>query len=396
MNAFPAIPAAADVDKLGIAGGLRLRLTHDMLSVEASWRHLDLHGVSTFYQNFDWCCVWMEHVGKHRDITPLIVIGESVFGDVCFILPLQLRRKAGFRIVETLTTPQGAYAFGLFKTQFIADEAHNWFRDHWSNIVAALPAHDVLRMADAPEVVAGFANPLVAAGSFLAANISHIMQLQEDFETLMENKRSRETRRTIRKRDNKLKASGDMLFGLPETEADTTEVINVMFQDQEKRLAESGIHEVFSQEERHFIQALAKVRHDTALLMRPYTLRIDGVIQSVLLGAFHNKTYWALIISLADGPFRRFSPGDYVLRGAFKALGQEGGRLVDFSAGDAQYKSYWSDRVVPLHLVVRASSMRGLVLAGLMLAREKTKRLVKTIPVLRQSAFALRRIIAGR
>ena len=395
MNAYPASIIAADAVALRTAGGLRLRVYHDLSHVEHIWRNFESVAVSTFYQSFDWCSLWHKHVGSIRGITPLIVIAETQCGDVQFILPLQTRQVFGMKLVEAYSAQQGAYAFGLFNNHFLEGLAQNWFGQHWPDIIAALPAHDVLRIADAPEAVAGHNNPLLAAGSLYAANITHVMRLDRDLETLMERKRSRETRRTIRKRDNKLESSGDVHFGWPDTDEQITDVLDVMFSDQEKRLAEYGVHHVFSVEERRFIHELAKVRTTSGRLMRPYTLRVDGKIQSVLLGANFNNTYWALIISLAEGPIRRFSPGDYVLRSAFRSLSKDGAKHVDFSAGEAQYKSYWSDLLVPLHFFVKASSFRGLALAGFILAKEKLKRLVKTNPALRISAFRLRRFVLG-
>ena len=396
MNAAPAIPFTLEATALRLVGGLRLNVYHDITSLEGAWRQLQDRGIASVYQTFDWCQVWLRNVGTPRGIEPCVVVGETVFGEVKFILPLQLRRKFGLSIIEMLTAPQGAYAFGVFNRSFLAETANDWFSQHLPDIVAALPSHDVFRLADAPAQICGFANPLLACGSFLAANQSHIMELQPDFQALLEQKRTSETRRSLRKRDNKLEAAGRLEFGLPQSMSDTAHLLTTMFADQEQRLAESGIHNLFSAQERQFVCNLAHVTTPEGPLLRPYALRIQGEVQAVLLGAYYGNTYWALISSLADTNYRKLSPGDYALRAMFKSLCEDGTGTIDFAAGDSAYKLHWSDQMVPLHFVVRASSIQGLLPALLMMIREKCKRVVKQTPMLRQAAFALRKLFAGK
>jgi hypothetical protein len=51
---------------------------------------------------------------------------------------------------------------------------------------------------------------------------------------------------------------------------------------------------------------------------------------------------------------------------------------------------------VPLHLIIRCNSIKGLPLALLLLVREKLKRFAKSTPVLNSALFSLRRRLKGR
>ena len=128
----------------------------------------------------------MQRVGKARHISPCIIVGENMFGETMFVLPLQLRRKYAVLVVESLTAPQGAYGFGLFDTGFLAGQAAVWFGSHFSNVVAMLPRHDVLHIADIPGSIKCCPAPLLSVQNFLAANQSHVMDLQPDYQALLE------------------------------------------------------------------------------------------------------------------------------------------------------------------------------------------------------------------
>ncbi len=376
-------------------GGLRLCVYTDMDQVKSVWTSLENEAVSTVYQSSVWCHAWMQRVGKSRGILPVIVVGKNIYGKPMFLLPFQARWKAGVHIIEALTAPQGAYCFGIFDKAFIANNADLWFEMYFSNVIAALPPHDVLRLADLPKMVGDYRNPLLRVQNFYAANNSHIMNLPQDYQALLEQKRSTESRRSIRKRDKKLQAAGKLVFDLPATQSERNTTIVTMLAQQKARLAEIGVHNVFSELEQKFIIDLAQAQSPEGQFLRPYRLMLDGEIVAVMLGAYQYGTYWALISSLAAGEVRKHSPGDYALRAMIKALCEDGSHTLDFSAGDTAYKEHWSDREIPLYFILRASSYKGLAVAVAMLVREKLKRVAKQTRFLNNLLFNLRRIVLG-
>jgi CelD/BcsL family acetyltransferase involved in cellulose biosynthesis len=396
MNAPMANSETHFADNAESVGGLRLRLFTDMEAVKPVWLALEATGISTVYQTFVWCRTWLSRVGKARNITPCIVVGENMFGETMFVLPLQLRRKYKMRIVESLTAPQGAYGFGLFNTGFISEKADAWFAAHFSEIAATLPRHDVLHIADIPGSIKSYPSPFLSVQHFLAANQSHIMDLRPDYLALLEQKRSAESRRSMRKRDAKLQTSGLLSFELPAKLEDRKATIETMLAQQKVRLAEVGVHGVFDGLEQAFITDLIHGQTAEGPLLRPYRLVLDGKILAVMLGAYRHGTYWALISSLAEGDLRKHSPGEYALRAMIKSLCEDGTVQLDFSAGDTAYKSHWSDRRVPLYFIVRATTLRGLPVAVFLLAREKLKRVAKTTRLLNTLLFNLRRYAFGR
>jgi CelD/BcsL family acetyltransferase involved in cellulose biosynthesis len=378
------------------ASGLHLRVFTAIEDVEAVWALLQATGVSSVYQSLEWCKAWQARIGQNTGVVPCLVTAEDGLGNPAFLLPLQFRTRFGLRIVEFFATPQAAYGYGLYSQQFLQDGATRWFEHHMADVIALLPRHDVLHLQNLPRMLHGFANPLLGARSFLAANVAHLVHLKPEFDQFIGGKRSAESLRSMRKRDAKLAALGTLRFDVPQSAAEIQSTISTMFAQQATRLGKLGINNVFSVDEQAFINDLAQLRSNGRPLLRPYRLRLDDKILAVMLGAHQSSTYWALVSSLAEGEEMRFSPGDFALRALLKDLCEDGTRCLDFSAGDASYKHHWSDAEVSLHVMVRANSLGGLLFAAYLLTREKIKRLVKRTPILNTSLMAMRRKLAGR
>jgi CelD/BcsL family acetyltransferase involved in cellulose biosynthesis len=378
------------------SGGLHLRVYADIEDVRDVWLRLEQSGVSTIYQSFGWCSVWLKHYSTLKNIQPCIVVAENEYGVVEFILPLQRRTSKGLQFIEMLTAPQAGYGFGIFNRSFMTEKASSWFANHFESVIAALPQHDIFQLNDLPAALSGHNNPLLATTTFIAANQCHIMGLEPDYNALYERRRSLVSRKSIRKRDNKLEAIDGMIFDIPSTEQELTETIQTMFLQQEMRLAESGIHNVFDKTERQFYSELAIGNARLGPVLQPFRLRVNNEIIAILLGGYHQDTYFALISSMSEGELKRFSPGDYILRRIIQTLCGNGTKLLDFSAGDSPYKYHWSEQQIPLHFILRCNSAKGFPVALFLLAREKLKRVCKQTPGLNTALFSLRRILKGR
>jgi CelD/BcsL family acetyltransferase involved in cellulose biosynthesis len=355
-----------------------------------SWRKLEAAGCATLYQSLPWCSAWQATVGESRQNAPCIVVIEAADGGEIAVLPLQIRRRLGITVLEWLGAPHAGYGYGIYAKDFLPN-AHRWFADNFARILEEIGGVDAVAMQDMPAALHGSPHPFSRLFNVLGANRSYAMRLESDYEKLYASKRSGETRRSNRKRDQKLAALGQLEFDLPQTPPEICNVLAEMFGHQEKRLAESGVYGVFGAKERAFIGKLA----ETPGLLAPYRLRLDGKTLAVMLGGIHGGTYWALVSSLAPGPERRYSPGDAALRKTIEACCARGLKIFDFSAGDTSYKPQWADDIIPLHARLAALNLRGLALTIMLAAANGLKGLVKRNQALRRGAMTLRRIARG-
>jgi CelD/BcsL family acetyltransferase involved in cellulose biosynthesis len=396
MNALMTVFDTTRQKSSTLTGGLHLRVFDNLDAVQDIWLALEQTAVGTCYQSFAWCNTWVENLAAIKNIKPYIVVAENEYGTVEFILPLQLRKKGGLKIIEILTAPQAGYAYALFKPDFLKTHAQHWFLEHFEFLIASLPEHDVFTLMDLPRVLFGQTNPMLQAQNFLAANLSHVLDLDSDYETLFKRRRSKASRRSIFKRDVKLEALTGLRFQVCVNDDDRIATLRTMFEQQEKRLAGFGIFNIFDANERAFFYNLASANAAEGPLLRLYKLSIEEDVLAVMVGGYQHGIFWALITSMDEDKFVKLSPGDYALRKVLDDLCQIDARVFDFSAGDTSYKHHWSDRRVPLHFIVRGNSFRGIIYAVVLLLKEKVKRLGKQTPFLNSLLFGIRRIVRGR
>ena len=312
-----------------------------------------------------------------------------------FILPLQLRRRFGIRVLEWLGSPQSTYGHGLFAHAFLP-HARDWLAENWRWIVTLAGPCDAVVLTDMPDAVDGIPHPFKALFNISAANRSYRMKLTADFSQLLSGKRSRESRRQDRRKLEALAAVGEVTFGLPDGLTQAQATLAVMFEQQERRLAEHGIRGVFGADERRFVQRMAELQDEQRPVLLAYTLRCGGDILAVMLGARHGATFYGLISSMTDSGLRQYSPGDLALRRTIESACQAGFAQLDFATGDSCYKLSWADEVIQLRALFGARNLRGLALVMALLGVTGIKRTIKRSAASRRLFAALRRAVLGR
>lgn len=389
--ALPRVKTAAE----GLeARRLTLTVCDSLALVERQWNDFEQKAHATFYQSFLWCRAWCETVGKAKNIDIRIVTAQDRRGEMVFILPLQIRRRLGVRVLEWLGTPHTTYGHGLVAPNFLG-EAQEWFSRHWSQIVRLAGPADAVFLDNMPDVLDGESHPLRQLFNLCGPNRCYRMVLISDYEILLCQKRSKETRRYYRKKERAFTMQGNLSFELPSSREETRETLRIMFAQQEKRLGERGIHGVFGPIERDFIHRLADLQDQDDPVFLPYMLKFNGQVLAVLLGGVHANAFWAMISSLAETELRKHSPGDLALRRSIEASCKRGLAHFDFAAGDTPYKLHWADTVTPLYMMLSTLKIRALPWVWLIGAKIIGKRLIKQSPALRNAAMNLRRILLG-
>ena len=374
---------------------LTLAVHAELTPIEALWKAFEQRAHATFYQSFLWCRAWSETVGKAEDIKIRVVTALDRHGKTIFILPLQIRRRLGVRVLEWLGTPHTTYGHGLFSPVFLGN-ARDWFSRHWLQIAKLAGPVDAIFLTNMPEALDSQPHPLRQLFNVRGPNHCYRMELMTDYGALLVQKRSKETRRYYRKKERALSALGSLSFELPATREATHEALRTMFEQQEKRLGERGIHGVFGPVEREFIHRLADLQDQDNPVLLPYMLKFDGQVLAVLLGGTCGNAFWAMISSLAETDLRKYSPGDLALRRTIEASCKQGLTHFDFAAGDTPYKLPWADAVTPLHIALFALNARALpwvLLTGVAIA---ARRLIKQSPAARNAAMNLRKFLLGR
>ena len=374
---------------------VRIDCHHDLAAIEGLWSAFQKLAVTSAYSSFQWCDAWSKTVGERLKIQPRIVVGYDIKGQVAFILPLQLRRRAGLQTLEFLGAPDMQCGFGLFHPEFLP-LAPTWFEGNMQRVLASTGRHHVIALVDMPHKLAGYLHPLSRLFTVTCANDSFSLDLDPDYEAVYTRKRNSETRRANRRKDSRLAESGKVRFHEPETTQELHQVIDLMLEHKVKRLAENGIHGVFEQEEHRMVHMLADAEENGKRLFTTHVLSLDDDILAVTFGGWMSGTYWFYISSLApDSAATKFSPGDFALRQTIKACCDAKLKTFDFGAGVAPYKVGWTDTVMNLQGIVLSNTLFGLPLVMGIVAKLNLLAVIKRNTWLRTTAFSIRKMIKG-
>src|SRR5690606_7178772 len=110
--------------------------------------------------------------------------------------------------------------------------ARDWFALEGWRILDRIAGIDAICLAEMPAEWRGIAHPLAAWFSLEGPNRSYVMELGRDFDSFYAGKRSAETRRGNRKRDQRLLKETRAVFGLPADSAHAHRLIDEMFDQQ--------------------------------------------------------------------------------------------------------------------------------------------------------------------
>ncbi len=363
---------------------------------QSDWIRLQKNALGTFYQTFEWCQAWQKKIGVRSNIQPVIIIGKSAEGEALFILPLQIRKRFGFAVLEWLTQPENNYGQGLFCNSFDEKDWQIWFDKNMVAVLARVPNYDLATLINMPDRVLGRVNPLSTLNTFVSADQSFLTRLQPNFEKLQEAKRTSRSISKIRRRDERLAELGHLEVQISTRGQIALTSLKEALQHKEFQLAELGVHQFATQDLNTFFGDLVEKADEPNAALHIFRLQQSGKTISALVGASYAGTFWLMILSMSrDGPLQ-FSPGDYILRRSMAWACENNLQYYDFGMGQSQYKEIWADEEVQLYNYFAAKTLKGLPLAALFMFYNVAKRLIKKTPFLKSVFFQLRKWLRGK
>jgi CelD/BcsL family acetyltransferase involved in cellulose biosynthesis len=378
-----------------LIGGVTVSFYNSIGAVEASWRVLEREGHCGLFQSLHWCKTWERSPLHTRDISIHLILGRNAEGMPLFILPFQVRKAWGIRVLEFLTSPVTTYGDIVRGSWCETDAAHDWFALYLTRVIEEIRNIDVIMLKDIRRDSHHSRGLFSHLTNIRAPDISFAAALEPSVERMIELRRSPDSRKNIRYRDEKLRKAGQLEIQHLLEGAALETAIDELFVLQKKRLAENGASDPFGPNEIAFFKALLMQpdadgpRH---ILMR---LVVDGTCVNTIYAAFQGRTCNNLMMSLAQTPLRKFSPGDFTLRQLFALACSSGITRMDFGVGDHDYKRQWADETIELDHVIRTKTLKGFATAGFYYCEQTLRRLFKENPTLRNFYFGFRRRVFG-
>jgi CelD/BcsL family acetyltransferase involved in cellulose biosynthesis len=371
-----------------IIDGLWIDVTNSLGGLKGDWEDLQNSGLCTFFQSYGWCKSWLETLGRHPKISPVIVVGRNLSGSAAFIFPFQIRQVGPFHVLEWLAQQNSSYGSGLYSRKF-GDPV--WFSLHFSKLLNMLPRFDVVNLQNCPVDIKGQANPLLSIVRFKAPNTSYSLDLSGDFAALHASKRSAKSIGKIRRRDERLKVSGALEISHDHSSAELLELLRELYTFKDRQLAELGIGKLFGLDQTEFYDLLGQTGH-----IKLFRLSINGETVCLVLGAIQGDTFHLMVTALSPTAPLPLSPGDMLLRRVIEWCCKAGLLTFDFSPGDSDYKLLWADHHTPLFHHFAARTFSGIPLALFLLVSQTAKRMIKSKPIIWHTFCQLRQILRSR
>jgi CelD/BcsL family acetyltransferase involved in cellulose biosynthesis len=371
----------------------RVDIITDLAAAEAPWRALERDGALTPYQRFDWISAWQRHVGAAAGIAPLIVIGRGEAGEPLFLLPLGKSRLGPFTVARFLGGKHANFNFGPWRRDGAPAGAI-------AAVLARLKAEardvDVALFLNQPARWEGLANPFAALGGQPSPSFGYRFALGgRSYEEIVGSQLGRDSRRTLRKKENRLKQLAGYRYARASTPAEVDRYFQAFFAQKAGRLAEQGIdNSLGSPQVTSFLREACHHGlahgHPTIEL---HGLETDGEVLAVFGCINDGRRFCSMFNSYTLGDNARQSPGLILMLHVIKDCAERGAAIFDLGVGEAHYKTHFCNEPEPLFDVFVPLSARGRLLAPALALSGRLKRATKRSPLLMRLAARLRRIV---
>ena len=376
-------PPLAAIEPSDARASVTLELREELASLEPEWAAFQRTAACTVFQTFEWLSKWQQHVGNLRGTRPAIVLGRDAGGALLFVLPLAIETQGPIRRLTWLGSELCDYNAPLIARDFwchVGDFAALWREAQrllQSNPRLRFDLVDLQKMA---ETIGGERNPLLSLPTQRNASSAHVATLGRSWEEFYKAKRSSETRKKERKQLRRLGELGEVRFVDVSDKPAIARTIETLMQQKSKAFARMGVEDLFARPgyRAFWLDVVTTLRGVTHVSR----LDVGSTIAATSLGLTHRGCYYLVLSSYHDGDVMRFGPGRAHLHELLRQAIEHGMHDFDFTIGDEPYKRDWADVEVRLHDHLQAATLRGAVVVAMISAFRRTKRLIKTTPVL--------------
>ena len=364
------------------SGPRSLRASRPFASVEVpaepraiadEWRALAAEASVSPYQSPDWVLPWLETIGTDNGIDPFIVLARDADGALAALLPLGVQRRGGLNVASFLGAKDSNFNMGLFRP------GPTWTRGAIQDLLresatAGGTRVDLFAFLNQPHDWEGAANPLGALPHQQSPSFAYKATLISDPEAFLRGRLSRDTRKKVRQKANRLRALGPVSLVEARNAAETDELLRTFVEQRGARHAASGISGDDLPGLRRFLDRT--VGDGGPVLF--YGLRCGERIVATLAGTRVRGRFSGMLTSFAADPdVARTSPGELLLAEVMKLHCAAGYATFDLGIGEARYKESYCPEVQPLFDSLFGATARGRLFAPAEAGRLRLKRAIK-------------------
>ncbi|PCJ71392.1 MAG: hypothetical protein COA62_01975 [Rhodobiaceae bacterium] len=363
---------------------------NDFSSVERVWRRFEETADCFAFQSFDFLETWYRHIGIHANTDVQIVVVWETGTKPLMILPLGIETNGSLRRLLWLGNDINDYNAPMLADNFDETVAPGAFAALWNNVLAALPAHDLVELMRQPAFVGGQSNPFMELDVSLNASGAHMTSFNADFDTYYDEKLNSKAKRHARSRLKKMNAIGETQYIHPESSEDIAASVERLVELKAASLEAMGAHNFLAEAGYADFYKEMAINSGTKGLAHVSHLEIGGEFAAGNWGLVHKGRFYYLLASYDAPRFGSLGPGKQALVETMRWASEQGVEVFDFTIGDERYKSEWCETQMDLHDHLQAKTLRGsatLIISRVLLS---AKRKIKQTPALWELFTTLR------
>jgi len=370
---------------------LRVEIHRDIPELRDLWRNFQAVARGGPHDTWEWADAWARTAGKAS--APLIAIGRDASGQILFLLPLTIRKRAGCDILEWLGAEQGNYTSGLFHPAAWTEQTLPRGKDLLARVLGALPRIDAVHLADQPLAIGNTLNPFARLPGIPAASEGHAFPLNAAWHKHFKESFSSHHRNNIRRSERQLGELGAVRFDVVEHGPVRSQVMDGIITEKRIWFADRGLPDCFANAAvREFFRLLVQIPDtDAGPAIRIFTLSVGDEIVATNLGLIYQNKFYGLIASTTAGPMRRHSPGRLLFLRLVEYLANEGIETLDCGAGEDLEKLRWCTQRRERWNAIVPVTAKGFVYAAALKSMLFIKRQIKQSPRLWNQVNRLRK-----
>ncbi len=338
---------------------LTIEVHRDVTALRDVWRAFQARTNAGPHDTWEWNDAWLRTAGAST--TPLIAIGTTEREGIVFLLPLAIRRRGAFAVLEWLSAEQGNYASGLFLSG--AWEKSDLPRGNalFAHLAETLPPFDAVHLTNQPHDSSENGTPLANLPGMEMASAGYAFPLSEDWTAHYKRRFGRRIRADLRRRERRLGERGEVRLRDVSSDAELKAAMERMIEDKRRWFASRGIRDFFADEAmRDFYLALMRTpTGKDGPRLELFELTVGGRPAAANLGYVHNNVFYGLISTTADGPMLRYGPGNILFLRLIEHLAARGIERMDCGAGDDENKLRWCNIKRPRRHTIVATTLKG-------------------------------------
>ncbi len=296
------------------------------------------------FQHPIWLDAFYRHLAPHRGAEPHILVArDRATRRLELVMPLILRRKRGFRLLEATDLGVSDYSAPVAASEFWS--ALDEDRAMQRAVLDALPKCDLLRIrpvreGDCPKYEGLFAGRPVSLGFS-----SHAARLEAPYDDWRRDHINASMRKMIDRKTRKLKREHDVTVEELGDPDEIRSAISAIAALRAGRFEGDVIQDGFAQE---FYRDVA-VKGTQSGLATTWRLRAGDTDVGIVFGLTHGGRFYYLLIGCDYDQFGTYSPGLQLYDAIMRDWTDRGGSVFDFTIGDEAFKMKFGTAPTSIH-----------------------------------------------